>query len=233
MLSPTGWNFDNLGYSIHIVDQVHGDSVASKEKVLSRRLGLLMGPGYVPAFRNWAKVVIPPETRANRAFWIVLSLWREEGGDFVRQTIVTSDLTLLSGTQVVLGEIVFASTPSEPDVMATFDNGFILQSFELPARTQAGATLEISFTWQSDVAGTEDHVQFLHLGHEESGEWWVYDQQPLGARLPTRLWYSGLVDSEVWQVPLPADLAPGRYHVFTGLYRISDQERVPAQRCGR
>ena len=228
MLSPTGWNFDNLGYSIHIVDQVHGDSVASKEKVLSRRLGLLMGPGYVPAFRNWAKVVIPPETRANRAFWIVLSLWREEGGDFVRQTIVTSDLTLLSGTQVVLGEIVFASTPSEPDVMATFDNGFILQSFELPARTQAGATLEISFTWQSDVAGTEDHVQFLHLGHEESGEWWVYDQQPLGARLPTRLWYSGLVDSEVWQVPLPADLAPGRYHVFTGLYRISDQERVPA-----
>ena len=111
--------------------------------------------------------------------------------------------------------------------MATFDNGFILQSFELPARTQAGATLEISFTWQSDVAGTEDHVQFLHLGHEESGEWWVYDQQPLEARLPTRLWYSGLVDSEVWQVPLPADLAPGRYHVFTGLYRISDQERVP------
>ena len=228
MMSPTGWNFDNLGYSIHIVDQVHGDSVASKEKVLSRQLELVMGPGYVPAYRNWAKVVIPPETRANRAFWIVLSLWREEGGDFVRQTIVTSDLTLLSGTQVVLGEIVFASTPSESDVMATFDNGFILQSFELPARTQAGATLEISFTWQSDVAGTEDHVQFLHLGHEESGDWWVYDQQPLGARLPTRLWYSGLADSEVWQVPLPAGLAPGRYHVFTGLYRLSDQERVPA-----
>ena len=71
-------------------------------------------------------------------------------------------------------------------------------------------------------------MQFLHLGHEETGDWWVYDQQPLGDRLPTRLWYSGLADSEVWQAPLPADLAPGRYEVFTGLYRTRDQERIPA-----
>ena len=71
-------------------------------------------------------------------------------------------------------------------------------------------------------------MQFLHFSHEESGEWWVYDQQPLGPRLPTRLWYSGLADSEIWQVPLPADLAPGRYTIFTGLYRTRDQQRVPA-----
>ena len=50
----------------------------------------------------------------------------------------------------------------------------------------------------------------------------------LGDRLPTRLWYKGLADSEVWQAPLPADLAPGRYEVFTGLYRTRDLERVPA-----
>ena len=62
----------------------------------------------------------------------------------------------------------------------------------------------------------------------ESGVWFVYDHQPLGPRLPTRLWYSGLADSETWQVPLPADLAPGRYNIFTGLYRARDQERIPA-----
>ena len=71
--------------------------------------------------------------------------------------------------------------------------------------------------------------QFLHLGHEDSGEWFVYDQAPLGQRLPTRLWYTGLADSETWRVPLPADLAAGRYAVFTGLYRSSDLERVPAR----
>ena len=77
------------------------------------------------------------------------------------------------------------------------------------------------------MPGEEDHVQFLHFGHAESGEWWIYDQHPLGPRLPTRLWYQGLADSEVWQVPLPADLAPGRYTFFTGLYRTRDSERVP------
>ena len=77
-------------------------------------------------------------------------------------------------------------------------------------------------------------MQFLHLGHEETGATggcmtscpWVH-------RLPTRLWYKGLADSEVWQVPLPADLAPGRYEVFTGLYRSRDLERVPAKPRGR
>ena len=62
----------------------------------------------------------------------------------------------------------------------------------------------------------------------ETSAWWVYDQQPLGPRFPTGLWYSGLADTEVWQVPLPDDLAPGKYTVFTGLYRRSDLKRVPA-----
>jgi len=71
-------------------------------------------------------------------------------------------------------------------------------------------------------------VQFLHLRHEDSGAWWGYDQQPLGARLPSRLWYDGLFDSETWEIPVPAELAPGVYAVYTGLYRSSDQERLPA-----
>ena len=68
---------------------------------------------------------------------------------------------------------------------------------------------------------------FYILVTKRSGEWWIYDQEPLGARLPTRLWYGGLADSEIWEVTLPADLAPGRYNVFTGLYRVSDRERLP------
>ena len=86
----------------------------------------------------------------------------------------------------------------------------------------------IPFSWQSDEDGRDDLVQYLHLLHEESGEWFVYDQQPLGSRLPTRLWYRGFADTETWQVPLPADLEPGKYRVFTGLYRTGDQQRVPA-----
>ena len=65
---------------------------------------------------------------------------------------------------------------------------------------------------------------------QRPGTWWVYDQNPLGARLPTRLWYDGLADSETWQAPLT-----GRPRARTlpcispGLYRTRDLDRIPAR----
>ncbi len=131
---------------------------------------------------------------------------------------------------MVLGELALRSdgpAPS-PTSLAVFDNGFTLEELELPARAQAGDALPLRFAWRSDADGIEDHIQFLHFVHDESGAWWGYDQQPLGPRLPTRLWYPGLADSETWLVPLPEDLAPGRYALYTGLYRAGDLVRVPA-----
>ena len=230
-LSPKRWDFNGLGYSIHLVDQVSGDSIVRREKYANRRLEFLLGPGYVPVYRQWLELEIPPQAPVNRAFWIVLTLWREKGNEFVRQRVLASDHQLLDDTQVVLSELVVpavsaATPPAAP--LAVFDNGFSLDAVDMPERSRPGETLTIHFNWRSDTRSHEDHVQFLHFGHEESGAWWVYDQQPLGPRLPTRLWYDGLVDSEIWQVPLPADLAPGRYKIFTGLYRRHNLERVPA-----
>ena len=224
-------DYMGLGYSIHLVDQVSGESVASRDEWADRQHGIwLLGQNYSPMYRQWMDVNIPAQARANRALWIVLTLWRKEGGEFVRRNVLASDQHLLGDTQVVLGEQVLRteSAPSSSVPLAAFDNGLALEAVDLPASAQAGATLTIPFAWRSNESGHEDHVQFLHLGHEGSGEWWVYDQEPLGARLPTRLWYSGLADSEIWEVPLPADLAPGRYAVFTGLYRLRDRERLPA-----
>ena len=216
-------DYMGLGYSIHLVDQVSGESVASRDEWAGRHHGYwLFGPDYMPLYLQWMEAATLPETPTNRALWVVLSLWRKHWtGDFRSQAVLDSDHPLLSETQVILAELVLPDiSAATPDPLATFSNGFALVAAELPERAQAGTTLEVAFTWRSDAPGTEDHVQFLHLGHEESGEWWVYDKRPLGARLPTRLWYSGLVDSEVWQVPLPADLVPGRYNVFTGF--VSD-----------
>ena len=160
----------------------------------------------------------------------MLTLWRAENDEFVSQRVISSDLQLLSESQVILGELVIpaASTASQTAPLAVFDNGFALEAVDLPESAGLGETLSINFAWRSEAEGREDYVQFLHLGHEETGAWFVYDQQPLGPRLPARLWYSGLADSETWRVPLPADLAPGQYNVFTGIYRASDQERVGA-----
>ena len=220
------------GYSIHLVDPASGDSAASRNKHADRQVGLLFAPGHAHVYRQQMTLEIPPQTPANRAFWIVLTLWREQDSEYVRQKILASDLQLLDDTQVVLDELVIpaASTATPPDVsLARFDNGFALAAVNLPERARPGEILDIRFNWHSDIDGQEDYTQFLHFGHQESGAWWIYDQQPLGPRLPTRLWYNGLIDSETWQVPLPADLVRGQYNVFTGLYRQSDLERMPAR----
>ena len=221
-----------LGYSVHLVDRESGDSIASVDELVDRENGYWpSGHGYVQLYRQELGIELPQKAPVNRAIWVILTFWRQQDGSFIRQKVLKSELQLLDQTQVVLGEVVIPAPTADAlsDPLAVFDIGFALDAVELPETVRAGETLTIPFAWRSDVEGVEDHVQFLHLGHAESGEWWVYDQQPLGDRLPTHLWYKGLADSETWQVPLPADLAPGRYRVFTGLYRTRDQERVPAR----
>ncbi|MDE2950763.1 MAG: hypothetical protein OXT68_08345 [Chloroflexota bacterium] len=220
-----------LGYSIHLVDQVSGESVASLDEWADRQHGFwLFGPNYSPLHGQWMEVQLPPEAPVNRALSVVLTLWRKKGGQFKPYEVRASDRQLVNDAQVLLGERVVAAeaAASRAAPLAEFDNGFILEAAELPERAQAGETLSINFAWRSKAESREDHVQFLHLGHEETGAWFVYDQPPLGPRLPARLWYSGLADSETWRVPLPPELAPGQYRVFTGIYRARDRERVAA-----
>ena len=229
--SARQWRYKVRGYSVHLVDQASGNSVASQNEWTDHRFGFLrLASHNLPIFRHYMEVQVPPQTPTNRALWLALAVWREQDGEYVRQKILASDHQLLGDTQVVLDEMVIPAvsiaTPTDP--IALFDNGFALDAAELPPSVRPGETLNIRFDWRSDADEREDYVQFLHLGHEESGDWWVYDQPPLGPRLPTRLWYNGLADSETWQVSLPDDLASGRYAVFTGLYRARDLEQLPA-----
>ena len=232
---PEALPLAQLGHSLHLVDQQSGASVAAHNtyvaleswRKVSRRIH-----DYKPLLRQSAKIAVPASAPRNRALWVVLSLWREDGSAYVQQKILSSSHPLLSDTQVILGEIALqapASSGDLPPALARFDNGFALQPVTLPASASAGTSLPITFRWRADSASREDYGQFLHMQHIESGEWVVYNQPPLGARLPTRLWYSGLDDSETWQLPLPAELAPGGYALSTGLYRVSDKERLPAR----
>lgn len=226
-------DYSGAGFSVHLVDQVTGESVAGVDEGASREQSIRrrnrLGRHYV--YEQSMTVDIPPEVEVNRALWILLTTWREENDQFARQKILSSDHRLLGEAQVVLGELVLPaeSTAAATTPLASFDQGLSLAAVDLPDSARAGDALSIPFAWRAEIDIREDYTQFLHFVHDESGEQWGYDQQPLGARLPTRLWYSGLGDREIWQAPLPAGLAPGRYSVYTGLYRLSDLERLPAK----
>lgn len=221
-----------LGYSLHLVDQVTGDSIASRNEFADRvHLGFQSGKSYIPVYEQPLALKIPPNAPRNRALWVVMSVWRKSGDDFVYQKILESDRRLLSNTQVVVDELVLraeAASFSETPV-AVFDGGIALDGFDLPERARAGETMYVAFRWRMEAEGSEEYAQFLHFVHDESGALWSFDQQPLGPRLPTRLWYSGMADTETWAAPLPADLELGTYAVFTGLYRQSDLERLPVE----
>ena len=223
-----------LGYSLHLVEAQDGQSLAQVDIWADRHHSAwILGPEHTSVFLHDFTLPLPAQLEPNRAFYIVLSMWRAcSNSQFCMQPVLSSSQPLLSDTQVILGEIALqapASSGDPPPALARFDNGFALQPVTLPASASAGTNLPITFRWRADSASNEDYGQFLHMQHIESGEWVVYDQPPLGARLPTRLWYSGLSDSETWQLPLPAELAPGGYAISTGLYRNSDKERLPAR----
>lgn len=231
--STVDWqDYNDLGYSLHLVDQASGESLAGTDASASRqqRWRIAGRSYYFWMYKQRLSVQFTPDLPSNRALQMVLSLWRREDDAFVRQRINTSDLPLLNDTQVQLAQFVLpaAADPSSSRPVAKFDNGFTLDAVDVPDRARAGDTILVSFTWRADKADYNEIIQFLHIVHEESGVWWGHDQQPLGARLPTRFWYSGLVDTETWEISLPAELRPGRYTVLTGLYRTNDQIRLPA-----
>ena len=229
-LSGGGWQFSGLGYSISLLDGERMTVISDRDRFAHEQLEFKLAPGYVPAYLQVIDVEIPPETPTNRLILIVLTIWRQENGEFIRQKILATDQPQLSDTQMVLDEMVIqsASGPPSATTLAAFDNGFALEAVELPACAVPGGIVDVNFAWRADSAGSEDFAQFLHFIHAESGAMWNHDQMPLGSRLPTRLWYSGLADSEIWRISLPADLPTGDYSLFTGLYRHSDLVRARA-----
>ncbi len=232
-LSPNDQGYDGLGYSLTLVDQTLLAAIAARDTKAHTQLDFVLAPGYRPSYRQYATLEIPPETPTNRAMWIVLTLWRESNGGFIREEILSSDHLLLDDTQVILGEYVIKSKSkrSSDAILASFGNGFELLAAALPQSASAGEgeAVEVTFTWRADEPGSENLAQFLHFVTSDGDAFWNHDQQPLGDRLPTRLWYDGLADSETWTVSLPEDLPAGDYQVLTGLYGLEDQTRLIAR----
>ena len=139
----------------------------------------------MPVYRQTMEVIYPPRIPANRALWLVLTTWRMKRREFRSQRVLASDRRQLDESQIVLSEFVLPAAPATPAAApyATFGNGFSLDATALPEVARSGDTLTIRFSWRSERDSREDFVQFLHLGHSESGEWWVYDQRPLGCAL--------------------------------------------------
>lgn len=69
--------------------------------------------------------------------------------------------------------------------------------------------------------GRGDYTTFVHLGDPTQPPLATGDAPPLQGHYPTRYWAAGEVIEDSYEIVLPADLAPGRYPVWLGLYNES------------
>ncbi len=219
---------DDFGFTVQLLDQESMAVVLTKNK-RSDTPASQWQPGIRYSVFQKVLLFLPESIPTDRALWLTLSFWKTDENDFVSLPVDYSDYPLLGDTHVILDELVLpqpAQRASQGEAPGKFANGFVLQNASIPERAQAGAEMDVTFAWGTENNGSEDWIQFLHLVHEDSGALWNVDQMPLGLRLPTRLWYEGLRSSEVWQFTLPADLQAGRYAIYSGLYRLSDLQRL-------
>ena len=222
---------DRFGIALQLLDQESGAVIAEAERpVWDGRYSNQWSPGRLNTRVEELELALPATAPTNRAWWLTLSFWRWDGLQALYPLPVSAgDQTLLGDSHIVLDEFLLPRVAASADPGAArgrFANGFVLQQVDLPAQARAGSEVEVTFNWRADSAGSEDWIQFLHFVHEESGALWNIDRQPLGPRLPTRLWYAGMRASETWRFPLPADLQPGRHAVYSGLYRLADMQRL-------
>lgn len=114
-----------------------------------------------------------------------------------------------------------------PPPLAVFGRQIALQGAGVPPTAQAGRVLAVTLHWRAIAAPSDAYTVFVHIGPADRPPVAQRDQQPLDGALPTTDWVTGEAVDDVVNVPLPADLPPGRQDVYVGLYQSSTQVRLP------
>ena len=89
-----------------------------------------------------------------------------------------------------------------------------------------GGTLTVALNWQASAAPGENFVVFTHLLNEDGVLVAQRDAEPADGRFPTSAWPKGYTFSHSVSLQLPADLPPGDYRLFAGMYRWPSLERL-------
>jgi hypothetical protein len=100
----------------------------------------------------------------------------------------------------------------------------------LPESPHPGDMLYVQLHWLADADPQQNWTVFVHLidpANPDAPPVASRDSLPGGGSLITPRWQPGWRVLDEYQIPLPADLAPGNYVLETGLYD-TDGARLPA-----
>ncbi len=187
-----------------------------------------------PAVRTEAEL---HKTLAAHKVWLVLERWglRREYYDLPFQQQLLAQTQYESETQGIFilrsqaDPQPLALDPANP-LDANFDNQVRLIGYTVePPRPAPGESLRLTLYWQALSPLPHEYTVFVHLRRPGGGNVAQADHRPLDHLYPTTLWPVGETIRESSRLALPADLSPGSYDLWVGLYRLETGERLPIQ----
>ena len=87
--------------------------------------------------------------------------------------------------------------------------------------------LAIVLYWQALSQLPHDYSVFVHLRDAQGRTAAQSDHLPLAPVYPPTLWPAGQMIRERSILTIPANLSPGAYDLWVGLYRLDTLERLP------
>ncbi len=102
-----------------------------------------------------------------------------------------------------------------------------LLGYDVAEPAAPGGTLELTLYWRAIGPSAQPLTVFIHLLDGESRVRGQVDRVPGDGAYPTTGWLAGEVLADAYQVPVAADLPPGRYGVEVGLYDPATGVRLP------
>jgi hypothetical protein len=169
--------------------------------------------------RQTVRLRFPEDLPVPASYPLMVRLSSEDAGEI---DIAHTDRRLIAPDTLILADIPALSSGSDhpPSVAATFrlEDDVTLLGYTLPTESHPGETLLLTFNWRTEQPTGRHFIQFLHIFDSEGEALVTHDQEPFGGVFPSTDWPPGVEMTDEWALPLPDDLPPGDYGVYTGLY---------------
>lgn len=221
---------ENYRLSAHVIQRPDGTSVAQADR---------LNIGEIPS-EAWTRDSIHrkplhidlPEDLPTGEYDIAIRVWSGAWQSGWQNTTgllpVETDLSLLTDEMVIVASFVVLGNEPAADTQPAYDfaNGVALVGYDVSDSAQIGDQLDLKFTWKTKNDFDTDYIHFVHLFHQDSEYFTIFDRVPFDGRFPTSGWRAGWTLTDTLSLQLPDDMPPGQYTIRTGLYRTSDGERA-------
>jgi 4-amino-4-deoxy-L-arabinose transferase-like glycosyltransferase len=97
----------------------------------------------------------------------------------------------------------------------------------LNPETRPGGVVRLAMQWRTPVEIEDSFKVFAHVVDEDGTLWAQHDGVPGGGLLPMTAWQPGEDVIDRLAIELPADLPPGEYTIWVGIYHPDSGLRLP------